>query len=56
MRGGRNINVKNKELKVRDSRTGINAGKRCKINQVDQRGIGKDRDDNRTVPGQRSKE
>lgn len=47
--------VKNKELKVRDSRTRISAGKRCKVKHVDQRGMGRDRDDNKTVSGQRPK-
>lgn len=55
MRGRRNINVKNKELKARDSRTRISAGKRCKTKHVDQRGMGRHRDGNKTVSGQRPK-
>lgn len=43
--GRRNINIKSKDLKMRDSRTRISPNKRCKVKHVDQGGMGRDRDD-----------
>lgn len=43
--GGGRRNIKSKDLKMRDSRTRISPGKRCKVEHVDQGGMGRDKDD-----------
>lgn len=44
-RGRRNINIKSKDLKMRNGRTRISPGKRCKVKLVDRGGMGRDKDD-----------
>lgn len=44
-RGRRNINIKSKDLKMRNGRTRISPGKRCKVKHADRGGMGRDKDD-----------